>query len=855
MRLVRFAVSLVTAVLGSSLLAYPQVPDAGPDQTVVFPTTVTLAGSILGGSPLDWWTADGNGSFENFLMKYDDASGVTPVGPLRTASGGTFGDPTGLLRVGSTIYGIDALRRMLYTLDPSTGIVTPIGSTAWPTTYSDVESLAYDPTGDRLFAEDRPTGQLLLIDRSTGSPRPVGTATLAGFLGIRSLAWRSSTGLLYAVDNVSLAILSIDPSTGMPSVLSNLAHDNSGRIEDLEFVGDRLYGVRAIQSNGIPIAAQLQRISPGFGLVQNIGPAIDQTSPMCMMINSLPEDCVWSKVSGPGSVGFSNPYALNPTVVFSQPGTYVLKLTVISASGPVSDTVTIVESGWTTFSPSNDTRVVYVSSSTGNDSNDGLSPASARRTIAGGKALLRNGFPDWLLLKCGDNWIENLNTNGEFRLNGRSTTEKMLVSSYGTGPRPRLRTGISNGVDSFTQGNHVAIVGIHFWADTYNGSQGTIRGVQWLGGSTDFLLEDCYVQGYESNVVVMGVGNYRQTNTWIRRNVIVDAYNTLGTNSQGLYAEGVDGLVIDENVLDHNGWRDDVAGSYPTWYRRNVYIQNGCTGVVFRGNILSGTDGLQLRPGGVCEDNLFLRNAISLQFGSGNTPELSGVSGTIRNNVILDGGDLQSGSPRGWGLILGNTVNTPVDHNVVAHNVTGSSPNPWVLNFDNGHGNPAGLQNVLFDHNVVYDWGSIGRGAQIASYQSNTMLNITFRSNDIQDNVDATYLMVLNSSTPNLAAQIHSSNNRWYRWASGGSPLFQLAGANLSFQALMSALGDSTSVYTLVNSYPDPNRTIATYNASLGGGASLDAFMTQAGGQSRANWRPEYTAFSVNAYVRAGFGL
>jgi hypothetical protein len=337
--------------------------------------------------------------------------------------------------------------------------------------------------------------------------------------------------------------------------------------------------------------------------------------------------------------------------------------------------------------------------------------------------------------------------------------------------------------------------------------------------------------------------------------VIVDAYNTLGTNSQGIYADGTDGLVIDENVLDHNGWRDDVPGSVPTWYRHNVYIQNGSTGVVLRGNILAGTDGLQGRPGGVCEDNLFLRNAISLQFGSGNFPEPYGVSGTIRNNVILDGGDLQAGSPRGWGLIIGNTVNTTVGYNIVAHNVTGTSPNPWVLNFDNGHGNPAGMQNVSFDHNIVYDWGSTGRGAQLASYQYSPMVNITLRNNDIQDNVDATYLLNFFSSTPNLASQVHTSNNRWYRWASGGSPLFQFAGANLSFQALMTTLGDPTSTYGQVMSYPDPGRTIATYHASIGGGPSLGAFMAQARVQSKSNWRTAYTAFAVNAYIRAGFGL
>jgi len=74
------------------------------------------------------------------------------------------------------------------------------------------------------------------------------------------------------------------------------------------------------------------------------------------------------------------------------------------------------------------------------------------------------------------------------------------------------------------------------------------------------------------------------------------------------------------------------------------------------------------------------------------------------------------------GLITGNVIGARYEYNIVAHNATATAPNPWVLNFDNGHGNPQGMQNCTFDHNIVYDWGSVGRGAQTASYQSNTLL-------------------------------------------------------------------------------------------------------------------------------------
>jgi hypothetical protein len=55
--------------------------------------------------------------------------------------------------------------------------------------------------------------------------------------------------------------------------------------------------------------------------------------------------------------------------------------------------------------------------------------------------------------------------------------------------------------------------------------------------------------------------------------------------------------------------------------------------------------------------------------------------------------------------------------------------------------------------------------------------------------------------------------------------------------------------------YPDPNRTVGTYNASLGGSPTLLGFLAEARKQSKDNWRPQYTAEAVNIYIRAGFGI
>ena len=55
--------------------------------------------------------------------------------------------------------------------------------------------------------------------------------------------------------------------------------------------------------------------------------------------------------------------------------------------------------------------------------------------------------------------------------------------------------------------------------------------------------------------------------------------------------------------------------------------------------------------------------------------------------------------------------------------------------------------------------------------------------------------------------------------------------------------------------FVDPDRSVATYNAMLGGSESLEAFMLEARQQSRADWRNEYTATNVSQYIRMGFAL
>jgi len=513
-------------------------------------------------------------------------------------------------------------------------------------------------------------------------------------------------------------------------------------------------------------------------------------------------------------------------------------------------------SGWTGLSPSPDSKVVYVSSSSGNDAWDGLTPSSPKRTIAAGVAQLGHLRPDWLLLKRGDTWTEGL---GQWIKSGRSQDEPMVVAWYGTAPaKPRLLTGSSDGLNTNGGGGspptieNVAFVGLHFQAHTYDGTVNCV-GARILQPSKHLLFEDCTFQAYHTNMVLQGYGGHHE-DLRVRRCVIVDAYAKQPSSStghpQGLYAYAVDGLLIEENVFDHNGWSEVVPGSGPDIFRHNLYIANGNTGVIVRGNIIANASshGMQLRCGGVVTNNLFVRNAIALSVGGGTEPESSGVSADVRGNVIMEGKDIDANNPRGWGMWFGNIADGQARYNIVAHNLAGTQPDALTIAGDaEGYSGPTvGVHDLSVDHNIFYNWGGNfrveGEGWQIT--------NLDLSALDLQDLTHASPL--LDHTSPTSVAGIDSADNRFFSKLMPSTAWSQFQGVNHSIDYWMSQVGDTSSQDELVH-YDNPNVSVASYDALLGGPGSLADFLSAARQQSFANWQPKLLAVSVNRYVRSGF--
>src|SRR5262249_37123377 len=203
-------------------------------------------------------------------------------------------------------------------------------------------------------------------------------------------------------------------------------------------------------------------------------------------------------------------------------------------------------------------------------------------------------------------------------------------------------------------GNFLAIVGLEFYASTRDPNSPDFveaaaaskqPGFFFLNPSSWILVEDCKVSFYNDNIVFqLGIAQ----SIALRRNVIADAYSP-NSHAQGILTDNVINLLLEENVIDHNGWNDS-AGAPATIFNHNIYLQGAAYApksvsgpAVVKGNIIAraSSHGLQLRTGGEVSSNLFIRNPISI---------IAVPPSKISENVFLAGNDINPTLPRGFGI-------------------------------------------------------------------------------------------------------------------------------------------------------------------------------------------------------------
>lgn len=541
--------------------------------------------------------------------------------------------------------------------------------------------------------------------------------------------------------------------------------------------------------------------------------------------------------------------------------------------------------GWTIFRPAPSTRLLYVSSQ-GNDASaraykagdpavgaDPFHPSknlSAFRSIGAALKFARPGNADWVLLRRGDAWTENKLVPPS----GRSEDEPALLGAYGDGhDRPQVRVGYGPGIAATVRAGspdpqHFAIVGLEFTAHARdpgspefkpNGPGGKPipdKRLSYLAGgdgldAEGILIEDCCFRFLQVTIQARNGASLR--GVVVRRNLFLDNYSGTGGYSQAYFSFGVNGLTIEECIFDHNGWSEDprtLPQGKATVFNHDIYA-SGCSNLTIRHNLFLRSASLvnkirsedQGRSARILiEDNLYYGGEIPIGGGGNAANSYRYKDYVILNNVMTDVG---SERPTKRRLALHMDLQD-WDHGAVVGNLMVHNRNPEVW----GCGAIAlkgTARDVLIRDNVAWDLAT--KQPLLRFWGGADQERIELADNRFES---------IGSPKPILQARAPLSgfrftNNLFVARGEAG-PSFKVGDRTLDYAQWSKTTGDRPSVAKRAD-FPDPRRTLESYQASQGGKPGIAGLLEEVRQQSRARWREEYTAAAINDYLRAGFGL
>lgn len=460
----------------------------------------------------------------------------------------------------------------------------------------------------------------------------------------------------------------------------------------------------------------------------------------------------------------------------------------------IADTVAPpLATGFTAITPSADTRIIYVSQSSGADDNTCLTALSPCRSLTAAFEKTREGFPDHVYLKRGEIWRGEKLKN--ILRSGRSANEPAVLAFYGDdGARPRIEhdeplyTNTSYVLQNFHFiGLEIASYKMELGHSEFTGSEDDKTTLFFLGGTENLLFEDILFT--QAELLFQDWDSGQSKNVKIRRNIFTGTYYSKSAfdrdrRPSNQFIADTDGILFEENVYDYGGWHPEISGAASNQFNHNLYIQYGQNGngVIFRRNIVvrASSHGVHGRPGGLYENNFFARNAIGLQMGYKQRPLAEGTFAIARDNVITEGESMV----RGEGACTGAGLCTAA---------------LWGLRLEE-----LGEGSVTVEGNIVAGLSSHDQWQEL--YGNLSRVGLTSDKE-----------------------QVNYSNNHVWHWDTPTQ-------------------GDEKN-------YVDPDRNLATYNQFLGGDNDFDDFMDAVKERPLQTWDTRYSAAGINNYIRAGFGL
>ena len=530
-----------------------------------------------------------------------------------------------------------------------------------------------------------------------------------------------------------------------------------------------------------------------------------------------------------------------------------------SEDGSESSGTRVQENGWTTFDISPESRVIYVSASSGDDVNNGLSPEHAVASLKRGAALVRDGHPDFLLLKRGDVWYKQ--GLGRFK-SGKNQVEPLVIASYGESiQRPRIEVDRYFLNDINRPKRYLAVLGLEIVAlgkdptqSAFDGKSG--GGIRYVSGahSGHLLFEDMHLQ-YAEFIIQNTVATELRRNTIYRSyRVGTCAFNEDGSpdfrgnrryRPSGIFAGKNSELVLEGNFFYENGWNPDVENACATIYNHNVYLADN-KHVVFRDNI-------SLRPSSIglkvtanrgehssdqlhIINNLFAEGEIGISIGGNKHSPHRFANTIIRDNVFTHiGRNPPTKRELSWYIdVIDN------DHTLIENNLLLNSPafsNTFGINLRGSSNRHVQIKNNYF-YNI---------------YRSGLRL----RPRPLWNKIDVVGNTFLDRRTQGCLLQLSGDLSPFYfeanRYRSRAEPLtwFCLEGKTLGFEQWSMLAAENHGV--VVDDELNQSRggaSLEQYAEQMGLESSIDALAHALLQQSRLYYRPALSAEAINKYFR-----
>lgn len=258
------------------------------------------------------------------------------------------------------------------------------------------------------------------------------------------------------------------------------------------------------------------------------------------------------------------------------------------------------------------------------------------------------------------------------------------------------------------------------------------------GRSThDVLIERCHgwvvIQGENLGNLTPGLP---ATNVMVRLCTLVDHWSMAGSNLvHGIYTWNTDWILLEGNILDHNGWdpaatrSTDRDSGGPTSQKHNAYLNRPAVPehfiIRFNWNSRASANGFHMKCGGVAYRNIMSCNPINFSPGYGGDGNFGAfgvvTSSVVRDNLVINGDNLSNVTPMGvmnWLTCIDNAL---IDSNTwVYANMSSTNSTPIYL-------------------------------------ERNFPITVTV-SNNVGHSIHPTYL---NRGAANFTPSVTNSNNKW----------------------------------------------------------------------------------------------